>query len=127
MEKISGILPKNPRVTSVDMENSQTVRPGAPNFGQRPGRSDIRDRVSVSGIKKTEDLESLKTYKAPKEQARAKIAEEMARKFFMDHDRPVVSSERAIEQATAWAAPEIAAEVEAARAEIIPASSPAEE
>lgn len=34
MDKISGILPSNKRIESVDLKNSSPVRSGVPNFGQ---------------------------------------------------------------------------------------------
>ncbi len=46
MEKISSIIPTNHRVKSVDMEDSQPVRPGAPSFGRPVGTtSSYREQV----------------------------------------------------------------------------------
>lgn len=39
MEKISNILPANPRISSVDHRGAATVRPGAPGFGAPEGKS----------------------------------------------------------------------------------------
>lgn len=44
MEKISGILPANARVTTVDLRNSGTSRSGMPNFGRDVGVSAIAER-----------------------------------------------------------------------------------
>lgn len=38
MEKISGIIPRNSRNSSVDLSKSQPVRPGAPSFGRPIGK-----------------------------------------------------------------------------------------
>lgn len=81
MEKISGILPSNSRLKSVDLKNSQPSRPGAPNFGQRMG-STSADRLSLSE-EATERMmqETLAGYN-PREARHAKIAEQMTRNFF---------------------------------------------
>lgn len=42
MEKISGILPSSPRVSSVDMKESSPVRPGTPGFGRAEGAASVR-------------------------------------------------------------------------------------
>lgn len=42
MEKISGILPSSPRVSSVDMKEAAPVRPGTPTFGRPEGVSSLR-------------------------------------------------------------------------------------
>ncbi len=34
MTKISGILPSNSRITTIDIANERPLRPGAPSFGQ---------------------------------------------------------------------------------------------
>ncbi len=83
MEKISRILPPSRRVVAVDVEQSQPVRPGAPNFGRPTQRLDIQDRVSIGAQSnaKAED-KTPATYRNPKEGARAKVVEELAEKFF---------------------------------------------
>ena len=48
MEKLSSILPSNPRVKSVDMADAQPRRPGAPAFGAPVGRNTVQDRVTLS-------------------------------------------------------------------------------
>lgn len=81
MEKISHILPASRRVTTVDTESSQPVRPGAPAFGRPSESLDVKDRVSLSAIAEGRTPEP-PTYKNPKDGARAKIIEEMADRFF---------------------------------------------
>lgn len=82
MEKISRILPPSRRVVATDVESSQPVRPGAPEFG-RPTRKalDVQDRFSLSSLAASRPAEAI-TYKNIKEGARAKAVEELAEKFF---------------------------------------------
>lgn len=89
MEKISHILPASRRVTAVDTESSQPVRPGAPEFGRSSRTSqamDVQDRVSLSSIANGRSPEAQSqqplTYKNPKDSARAKAVDEIAEKFF---------------------------------------------
>ncbi len=82
MEKISRILPPSRRVVATDVESSQPVRPGAPDFG-RPTQKplDIQDRVSLSSLVNNRSAEPT-TYKNTKDGARARVVEDMAEKFF---------------------------------------------
>ena len=87
MEKISRILPPSRRVTATDVESSQPVRPGAPNFGRPTQRLDIKDRVTLSSLaneRAATDRASSDpiTYRNPKEGARARAVDELAEKFF---------------------------------------------
>ena len=87
MEKISRILPPSRRVTATDVESSQPVRPGAPDFGRPTQRLDIKDRVTLSSLvndRDTADRSSSEpiTYRNPKEGARAKAVEALSEKFF---------------------------------------------
>jgi len=85
MEKISRILPPSRRVTAVDTESSQPVRPGAPNQGRpmaKPMDVDVQDRVSLSSLANNRAPEQNITYSNPKERARAKAVDELAEKFF---------------------------------------------
>lgn len=89
MEKISGIIPSSPRVSTVDLKNAGTVRPGAPGFGRAQGISslaqtsaiDVVDRMSLhelSGHRKTQ--------KSP-EHDQAKIVSDITSGFFMKRKR----------------------------------------
>jgi hypothetical protein len=82
MDKISSILPGNPRVHSVDLEDAPPARPGAPAFGRKAGRNTINDRVTLS--QKAKDLAAQDTMmvRNPKEASRAKKVEELNRRFF---------------------------------------------
>jgi hypothetical protein len=86
MDKISRILPPSRRVVATDVESSQPVRPGAPDYG-RPTRKttpqpiDIEDRVSLSSLANNRNAEPT-TYKNTKEGARARVVEDLAEKFF---------------------------------------------
>ncbi|MBK9323252.1 MAG: hypothetical protein IPM97_09980 [Bdellovibrionaceae bacterium] len=83
MEKISRILPPSRRVATVDVEQSQPVRPGAPEFGRPTQRLEIQDRVSLSsGANIALQERAPTTYRNPKESARARVVEDIAEKFF---------------------------------------------
>lgn len=83
MEKISGILPSNSRVTSVDMERSQPVRRGVPAFGRRVVDANPQDKISLSGIDHSSISERLNTYK-PRDVQNREIATRVADDFFMN-------------------------------------------
>lgn len=82
MDKISRILPPSRRVVATDVESSQPVRPGAPDYG-RPTRKplEIQDRVSLSSLANNRSPEPA-TYKNLKEGARARVVDDLAEKFF---------------------------------------------
>lgn len=83
MEKISRILPPSRRVATVDVEQSQPVRPGAPEFGRPTQRLDVQDRVSIrSEVNSRFQDKAAATYRNPKESARAKVVDDIAEKFF---------------------------------------------
>lgn len=87
MEKISGILPSNSRIKSVDMKGAHPQRPGTPDFGQKMG-STSQDRISLSE-QATEKAfqETLAAYN-PREARHAKIAEDMSKSFFQSRMKP---------------------------------------
>ncbi|MBX2987579.1 MAG: hypothetical protein KF802_06755 [Bdellovibrionaceae bacterium] len=85
MEKISRIIPSNARTKAVDVSGSQPVRPGAPGWGRPEGRVtrsplDIEDRVNISNLERPLDRTDI--YKNKPEAARAKVVEDLAKKFF---------------------------------------------
>jgi len=84
MEKISRILPPSRRVVAMDVDNSQPVRPGAPDFGRPAPKSlEVQDRLSLSSLAAPKLPEAPPaTYKNPKEGARARAIEDLAEKFF---------------------------------------------
>lgn len=84
MEKISKIVPSSPRTRAIDVSRSQPVRPGAPAWGRPEGKvttaSAIEDKISLSSI---EAERPLALYGRELKEARhAKIAKDMAEKFF---------------------------------------------
>jgi hypothetical protein len=82
MEKISSILPGNPRVHSVDLEDAPPARPGAPTFGRKAGRNTVNDRITLSAKAKELAAQDTMMTKNPKEASRAKMVEELNRRFF---------------------------------------------
>lgn len=82
MEKISSILPGNPRVHSVDLEEAPPARPGAPAFGRKPGRNTVSDRITLSAKAKEMAAQDTMMVKNPKELSRSKMVEELNRRFF---------------------------------------------
>lgn len=82
MEKLSGILPSNARLKSVDLSEAHPVRPGTPAAGRPVGTTSIKDRFTVNSAEKDFALKETLTYKNPKETARAKIAESITNRFF---------------------------------------------
>lgn len=93
MEKISGIIPANRRTKSIDVSNSQPVRPGAPTWGRPVGRvtqqmlPDPLEKVSFSQTdldmkKGGEDPIAQTTYNSRGQMARAQVVEELSKKFY---------------------------------------------
>lgn len=88
MDKISRIIPSSPRTRAAEVSESQPARPGAPGMGRIQGASpvppasEIQDRISFDAAERaTKDLPPL--YKASsKDTARAKVVDEMAKRFF---------------------------------------------
>jgi len=88
VEKISSILPANSRIKSVDMKESQPVRPGTPTFGRTEGWNSAKDKVTISELAKEGVIDNVKepvyknTNRNPREISRSKMVEELNRKFF---------------------------------------------
>lgn len=91
MEKISRILPANHRTRAVDVSSSQPVRPGAPAWGRKIGRAQvaplppaIEDRLSLQPPTTAEkaSVASQTTYKNTAMNARARVVDDLAKKFF---------------------------------------------
>lgn len=73
MEKISGILPATSRVSTVDLQSSGPVRPGAPTYGRPVGSASLSEnKAAINHIKK-DSLEDMKS----------KAIEELNKDFFM--------------------------------------------
>ena len=82
MDKLSGIIPTNSRIKSVDLAEAKPRRPGAPSYGIPMGVNTIKDRVTLGMRDKNSILEDTMTYRNPKEMKNAKIAEDLTSKFF---------------------------------------------
>lgn len=94
VEKISGIVPANARTRSVDVSSAQPVRPGAPTWGRPEGKVtkamaldplDVQDRVDLRTQVTTADkavAQGTQSYKKAIENARAKVVDDLSKKFF---------------------------------------------
>lgn len=82
MEKLSSILPSNPRVKNVDMADSHPIRPGVQSYGRPTGITPLKDRFSIS--EEAKDLAFKETLAStnPKEAKSIKAIDDMAKKFF---------------------------------------------
>ena len=88
MEKISGILPSNARITTVDLKNSGSVRGGMPSFGREIGvtaaaQKQIAAQKEVSDVAQFQHQEQM-ALRNKSLDPRAKIVQEMSDKFFMN-------------------------------------------
>lgn len=92
MEKMSGILPSSPRVTSVDLKDSPPARPGAPIHGKKAGRNTVADRVTLSPRAKEMAAEGTLLGKKAQEASRVKAVNEINRKFFETRLDPIERS-----------------------------------
>lgn len=84
MEKISGIIPASPRVTSVDHSGSNSTRPGAPTFGAPKGISSLErnDRFSKSSVANNITDTFMNSSWKKRDLAKAGIVEKMSDVFF---------------------------------------------
>lgn len=89
MEKISGILKSNARVTSVDLSEAPPARPGSPAYGRKPGRNSVSDRITLSERAKELAAQETLMVRDPKEASRAKKVEELNKRFFETRLNPV--------------------------------------
>lgn len=84
MEKISGIIPSSRRVSSVDLQNANPVRPGTPTFGRPIGISTLAPEIlSPSTAQKA--LAEFDVQMSPKRpiDPKADIVKNMTESFFM--------------------------------------------
>jgi hypothetical protein len=105
MQKISGILPANARVTTVDMKASGVARPGMPSWGREVG-------VPIAAEKKMQNDAAAKASFVHKEQMQLRegsakdphvaIVEKMAENFFVNRaaepkaeikDEPIIAAD----------------------------------
>ena len=81
MDKISGIIPGSARVTSVDLNAANPVRPGVPGFGSPQGRSTVNQMQRSSATMTNPNGIDVPRWKS-KEDLHADIARRMAEGFF---------------------------------------------
>lgn len=84
MEKISGIIPSSRRVSSVDLQNANPVRPGTPTFGRPIGISTLAPEIlSPSTAQKA--LAEFDAQMSPRKSIdpKADIVQNMSEQFFM--------------------------------------------
>ncbi len=101
MQKISGILPANARVTTVDMKASGVARPGMPSWGREVG-------VPIAAEKKMQMDAAAKASFVHKEQMQLRegaakdphvaIVEKMAENFFVNRaaepkEEPIIAAD----------------------------------
>lgn len=82
MEKISGILPKSARVSSVDMKDSAPVRPGTPSFGRPEGVSSLREAAIGQTASRATKIQSERMDWKTKDMQQAAMARELSDNFF---------------------------------------------
>ncbi len=91
MEKISGIVPSSYRTKNAEESSAQPARPGAPAMGRPMGRvtlpaselvASATDRLSLSSTEAGSVVQAPNGYKNLQEAKRAKVVDELARKFF---------------------------------------------
>tara|TARA_B100001248_G_C27398316_1_gene467542 strand:+ start:2354 stop:2692 length:339 start_codon:yes stop_codon:yes gene_type:complete len=84
MDKISGIIPANQRITTVDVQRSAPVRRGVPSFGR-----DVVTPTNHRALAKTTLEEASRSYdqysdSKQKMRIQSKMADNMAKDFFME-------------------------------------------
>ncbi|MFK8137652.1 MAG: hypothetical protein AB8E15_04745 [Bdellovibrionales bacterium] len=83
MRKISGILPSNSRITSVDLKNSQPVRSGdAAHFGRSIVKSEVVRTAPKLTLNEAPKVYDKVSARRTKDQANAEIVRKMSSSFF---------------------------------------------
>ncbi|MFN7729345.1 MAG: hypothetical protein ACK5P7_09340 [Bdellovibrio sp.] len=82
MEKLSSILPSNPRIKNVDMNGAQPIRPGIATYGRPVGVNPIKDRFSVSQQAKDIAFKDTLAATNPREADSVKIVDDLSKRFF---------------------------------------------
>ena len=83
MEKISGIVPASRRVTSVNLKDSQTMRPGAPNFGAPVGKAAINGGNAPTTAEKAVAAHNALMSRRSGDSHHPQLIKDMTDKFFM--------------------------------------------
>ena len=81
MEKISQIVPSNPRMTAADLPKSGAVRPGAPGFGRQTGESRGGPVKDVSTAERA--MTAASSLADQRRAGESKIIDQLARDFFL--------------------------------------------
>jgi hypothetical protein len=128
MQKISGILGPSARVTSVDMKEAGTVRPGMPGFGRPEGVSTLRERrAEADAMVRAPQLLQTQFDLRTKEGQQAKKAAEVSDGFFMKNNREATVAEPAQENGEEMVDVLIAIPLQVAASDLEPvASKPAQ-
>lgn len=97
MQKISGILPTTPRLTSADLKDSGAVRPGAPTFGRPIGESNLASRVRKSSIDGMMNDNQFISDRQKGVIEKAKIIEDLSSGFFMSKPAKMAAIDKSFE------------------------------
>lgn len=88
MEKISGIIPSSPRLSSVDLNEASPVRPGTPSFGRPQGVSTLSEpSVSMDTARKGAAIHREMMDWRSKDERDAAMVAEMSNRFFVKNQR----------------------------------------
>lgn len=86
MEKISGIVPASSRVTSVNLKDSQTMRPGTPSFGAPMGKAAINGGDAPTTAEKAVAAHNTLMSRRSGDAHHPQLIKDMTDKFFMRND-----------------------------------------
>lgn len=86
MEKISGIVPATSRVTSVNLKESQTMRPGAPGFGAPVGKAAINGGNQPTTAEKAVAAHNALMSRRSGDAHHPQLIKDMTDKFFMQNE-----------------------------------------
>ncbi len=98
MTKISGILPTNRRISSIDIANERAVRPGTPTFGQPVART-ASSKNEFQKITVTDDELSIGNY-GPNAKMSDPVIQEKMQKDLDSVDRMNAALDKALEAKT---------------------------
>lgn len=93
MDKISGILPSSARVSSVNLSDAGTVRPGAPGFGRAEGASALRDAKTGETAGRAAKLSQEQLDWRSKDMKNAATVRELSDRFFRGNEKPASDRE----------------------------------
>jgi hypothetical protein len=82
VDKISGILPSSARVTSVDMKESGSVRPGTVSFGRPEGVSGRKEKAMVDGMHSGAEAHEVLSERRSKDAQQAELVKGITDRFF---------------------------------------------